>query len=104
MPSPRPCPDVRRRGWAWVRMGLGKVSELLDRLSASAAADDRRRLLRDRRHSRALLTSSSAGASVVAPSRTPEPPNSEDRRVGKESVSTCRSRWSPYLQKKKKDI
>src|SRR3546814_4901722 len=75
MPSPRPCPDVRRRGWAWVRMGLGKVSELLDRLSASAAADDRRRLLRDRRHSRALLTSSSAGASVVAPSRTHEPPH-----------------------------
>src|SRR3546814_17313558 len=27
---------------------------------------------------------------------------SEERRVGKESVSTCRSRWSPYNQKKKK--
>src|SRR3546814_18939920 len=25
---------------------------------------------------------------------------SEERRVGKECVSTCRSRWSPYLQKK----
>src|SRR3546814_13948569 len=25
----------------------------------------------------------------------------EERRVGKECVSTCRSRWSPYLQKKK---
>src|SRR3546814_13243930 len=23
-------------------------------------------------------------------------PRSEERRVGKESVSTCRSRWSPY--------
>src|SRR3546814_14972533 len=27
---------------------------------------------------------------------------SEERRVGKECVSTCRSRWSPYHQKKKK--
>src|SRR3546814_19637751 len=31
---------------------------------------------------------------------------SEERRVGKECVSTCRSRWSPYnyKQKHKKDI
>src|SRR3546814_11567955 len=28
-------------------------------------------------------------------------PRSEERRVGKECVSTCRSRWSPYHQKKK---
>src|SRR3546814_12154934 len=27
---------------------------------------------------------------------------SEERRVGKEWVSTCRSRWSPYHQNKKK--
>src|SRR3546814_19852532 len=27
---------------------------------------------------------------------------SEERRVGKECVSTCRSRWSPYISKKKK--
>src|SRR3546814_13356368 len=25
------------------------------------------------------------------------PQRSEERRVGKECVSTCRSRWSPYL-------
>src|SRR3546814_15945304 len=29
---------------------------------------------------------------------------SEERRVGKECVSTCRSRWSPYHYKKKKKI
>src|SRR3546814_14462587 len=29
-------------------------------------------------------------------------PSSEERRVGKECVSTCRSRWEPYHQKKKK--
>src|SRR3546814_19487865 len=27
-------------------------------------------------------------------------PRSEERRVGKECVSTCRSRWSPYHEKK----
>src|SRR3546814_11083840 len=27
---------------------------------------------------------------------------SEERRVGKEGVRTCRSRWSPYHKKKKK--
>src|SRR3546814_15083773 len=28
---------------------------------------------------------------------------SEERRVGKECVSTCRSRWSPYHYKKKQN-
>src|SRR3546814_13342435 len=29
---------------------------------------------------------------------------SEERRVGQECVSTCRSRWSPYHSKKKENI
>src|SRR3546814_13163231 len=29
---------------------------------------------------------------------------SEERRVGKECVSPCRSRWAPYRSKKKKHI
>src|SRR3546814_14805432 len=33
-----------------------------------------------------------------------DPPRSEERRVGKECVSTCRSRWSPFHKKKKKKI
>src|SRR3546814_14845922 len=32
-----------------------------------------------------------------------EETRSEERRVGKECVSTCRSRWSQYHSKKKKD-
>src|SRR3546814_13471664 len=39
------------------------------------------------------------------PAAQPEdasPARSEERRVGKECVSTCRSRWSPYHSKKKK--
>src|SRR3546814_20345258 len=44
---------------------------------------------------------------VVLRLRAPPPANerralrSEERRVGKEGVSTCRSRWSPYHYKKK---
>src|SRR3546814_19711873 len=34
--------------------------------------------------------------------RCPRRGRSEERRVGKEWVSTCRSRWSPYHKKKKK--
>src|SRR3546814_16315013 len=34
----------------------------------------------------------------------PALPRSEERRVGKECVSTCRSRWSPLHEKKKNKI
>src|SRR3546814_11212722 len=34
----------------------------------------------------------------------PSGERSEERRVGKECVSTCRSRWSPYHSKKKQTI
>src|SRR3546814_20341128 len=36
----------------------------------------------------------------AAVGRGDAPPRSEERRVGKEGVSTCRSRWSPYHQNK----
>src|SRR3546814_20754468 len=41
-------------------------------------------------------------AEVRADAVTPEGPRSEERRVGKECVSECRSRWSPYHEKKTK--
>src|SRR3546814_3227582 len=37
-----------------------------------------------------------ASPSVRANVDLPVPDRSEERRVGKECVSTCRSRWSPY--------
>src|SRR3546814_1817386 len=36
------------------------------------------------------------GDEVTACSRNQQQVRSEERRVGKECVSTCRSRWSPY--------
>src|SRR3546814_19018398 len=35
------------------------------------------------------------------PKKFAQHPRSEERRVGKACVSTCRSRWSPYPYKKK---
>src|SRR3546814_10969581 len=61
---------------------------------AGADAPDQRSHGRDRcaaRKARAALYWGVAGAS-----------RSEERRVGKECVSTCRSRWSPYHYKKNK--
>src|SRR3546814_15148843 len=43
-----------------------------------------------------VMGSCTAGGAYVPAMR------SEERRVGKECVSTCRSRWSPYHSKKKK--
>src|SRR3546814_12203850 len=41
-------------------------------------------------------------SSIIAEESTDvEVGRSEERRVGKECVSTCRSRWSPYHSKKK---
>src|SRR3546814_15420245 len=45
------------------------------------------------------------GLDLMRPQRPPqpvvEPPRSVASRVGKECVSKCRSRWSPYNTKKK---
>src|SRR3546814_19543809 len=40
----------------------------------------------------------------AAPSKPTSDERSEERRVGKECVSTCRSRWSPYHYKKSNQI
>src|SRR3546814_9387676 len=40
--------------------------------------------------------SEGVGRAAAAAAQQPNPERSEERRVGKECVSTCRSRWSPY--------
>src|SRR3546814_13160432 len=50
----------------------------------------------------ALAACDDDGNPIVTVPPTPTPtPRSEERRVGKECVSTCRSRWAPYHSKKK---
>src|SRR3546814_1580806 len=43
-----------------------------------------------------LVSATIFHSSLVEPSSRNESMRSEERRVGKECVSTCRSRWSPY--------
>src|SRR3546814_20846986 len=43
----------------------------------------------------------SADGTYLARGQNGGPHRSEERRVGQECVSTCRSRWSPYNYKKK---
>src|SRR3546814_17945486 len=43
------------------------------------------------------------GSQAVGQALGAFPQRSEERRVGKECVSTCRSRWSPYPSTKKKE-
>src|SRR3546814_11270242 len=47
-------------------------------------------------HGPAMTAAVASGEQMVFPAE-----RSEERRVGKECVSTCRSRWSPYHLKKK---
>src|SRR3546814_14006457 len=54
---------------------------------------------RRRDHSVIVAHGAAAGRSAGAYGALPRPARlwrSEERRVGKECVSTCRSRWSPY--------
>src|SRR3546814_16976084 len=59
---------------------------------ASHALADAMRLAEGMSYKNALAGLPLGGAKAVL--RRPE--RSEERRVGKECVSTCRSRWSPY--------
>src|SRR3546814_733554 len=44
----------------------------------------------------ALYGRNAAAGAIVITTKEPGDTRSEERRVGKECVSTCRSRWSPY--------
>src|SRR3546814_7367122 len=46
-------------------------------------------------HGRLAVAEDDRGADLVLAQQIAQP-RSEERRVGKECVSTCRSRWSPY--------
>src|SRR3546814_16319005 len=48
-----------------------------------------------------LRSRSDRGHLAASATRMLRATRSEERRVGKECVSTCRSRWSPYHEKKK---
>src|SRR3546814_15918610 len=84
---------ARPRGGPAVRARPGRrVQSYRHLLQPDGGGDLRRRLCRAR------LCRAGGGRNLwLAPAR------SEERRVGKECVSTCRSWWSPYTSKKNKN-
>src|SRR3546814_20146515 len=80
-------PARRRRG-----RGYGEQSAPAHPAGDRGARADLRQIGADPRHARRP-----AGDRVDRRIReAPQPGRSEERRVGKECVRTCRSRWSPY--------
>src|SRR3546814_19614536 len=70
--------------WLWSNKNLDAIESALDETGVKLAgivAEPFAELTRESDHDRFL--------------------RSEERRVGKECESTCRSRWSPYIYKKK---
>src|SRR3546814_16183029 len=77
-------------------------SDLKPACAASAAQGSGVRAPSRDRVSGQFLRASGSLTSSKGISTCPSPNSrSEERRVGKECVSTCRSRWSPYNYKKK---
>src|SRR3546814_13275539 len=76
---------------------LGAATGMLEEIQQALFSDAQARLLGNIDKSVTSLDGLKAyfGASK-------KPGRSEERRVGKECVSTCRSRWSPNHKKKKK--
>src|SRR3546814_1230837 len=77
-------------------------SDLLDQrdlMFASSGKDqvgERLLVHREESHGGAILGRHVGDSRAVGQRQSAEPRRSEERRVGKECVSTCRSRWSHY--------
>src|SRR3546814_14270528 len=85
--------------------GVNKMSNIKNIL----VVDDSRamrmivsRTLRQAGFGDGTLREAADGAEALAAIEAEQPDSSEERRVGKECVSQCRSRWWPYHEKKKK--
>src|SRR3546814_13435157 len=98
----RPRPGALRRSALATALRLGAAPAILrHRIVVSARAGTSSAELADHylvEHLRQLLNVAQLHLAVGIAAFGPfVKPRSEARRVGKECVSTCRSRWSPYL-------
>src|SRR3546814_16599584 len=87
--------EALRRLPAWLS-GIGYEAMGLTCLREAIARDYARRGCPTRPEQIIVTSGAQNGLTLVLRALT----RSEERRVGKECVSTCRSRWSPYHSKK----
>src|SRR3546814_20720965 len=74
-------------------VGIAPAPDFVVRMESSLTAQQREALQRDGRFER---PSSYSSDPYPITRRLIDEGRSEERRVGKECVSTCSSRWSPY--------
>src|SRR3546814_16651761 len=74
----------------------GLATERRGRLAGEDSHDLAPAAHRDAQHPHPLLQRGDGGLALDDLAELEGPGRSEERRVGKECVSTCRSRWSPY--------
>src|SRR3546814_19682706 len=100
-------PIVRPSSWqarAWKRQASQRRSPCWSALPDRPKPCSRARQRKRRPDFRQWTCCAAAASYRQAPPERPRPDQgSEERRVGKECVSTCRSRWAPYHLKKKKN-
>src|SRR3546814_12108797 len=90
-------PAVGRPGWRFVLPTIGEQMFTAARRRHHTDAEIARDLCKgDQITARAPFGRRIAAAAEADPVRVRTVRRSEERRVGKECVSTCRSRWSPY--------
>src|SRR3546814_17966673 len=89
------CSSDLRTDHAFGALGRGQAGDMAQRRPNDLADAQMRRERRE-----GVLEHDLGGAAEIAflapIHRGDIDPRSEERRVGKECVSTCRSRWSPY--------
>src|SRR3546814_18195751 len=76
---------------------IGRITGLLDRALLLAIERKENCITRQTLHDvySRLFNVTDSGLNPFSPGDQPEPSSADERRVGKECVSTCRSRWSP---------
>src|SRR3546814_11517817 len=82
------------------KSSLGAIREGGNPLTGPASGGERAASRIDGSPNYAAVSAALRSTPPPTTSAPPSPARSEERRVGDECVSTCRSRWSPYHKKK----
>src|SRR3546814_17617039 len=97
--APRPRGEISGEGQGVRRCPDADPGQAQFRENPCCSRSGRRQLATARKRHEGACQGNRCSARPIGPAGWDR---SEERRVGKECVSTCRSRWLPYHEKKKK--